>query len=175
MTVSKAHDMQKLTPSQENYLEWIYRLASEKGFVRTGEVAEKMKVKLPSVSRAVRGLVKVGLVDHKSYGKIELTDKGRRVGELIVRRDECLTRFLVQILGMEPKKAETEVHRLEHALNEEVLCRLEVLVDFALSSEAWMKRLGHRILNNISGLSRDSDFRIGETIVHGGRKQEKSE
>lgn len=166
--------MLKLTPSQENYLEWIYRL-SLKGPVRIGEVAKKMDVKLPSVSRAVKGLADAGLLSHKSYGNINLTDLGLKVGSAIVRRDECLTRLLVEILGMDPEAADPEVHRLEHVLGEEVLQRLEILVSFALSSEAWMKRLKHRIDIKINELEGFDDFRIGEASVHGGHKREKQE
>lgn len=166
--------MKKLTPSQENYLEWIYRLA-DKGPVRIKDLAERMNVKLPSVSRAVKGLTESGLVIHKSYSNIDLTNEGREVGQGIIRRDECLTRLLVQILGMTPGEADPEVHRLEHVLGEEVLRRLEILVDFALSSEAWMKRLKHRIRSDISQLGQDPHFRVGETIVHGGHEREKDD
>jgi len=166
--------MLRLTPSQENYLEWIYRL-SKKGPVRIGELAVRLNVKRPSVSRAVRDLAKVGLVDHKTYGDIRLTDDGQQIGAAIVRRHGCLTRLLVEILGIHPDKAEREVHRIEHVLREEVLLRLEVLVDFALSSEAWMKRLKHRIHNIEKGLEQNLNFRIGETTVHGGGDREKGD
>ena len=166
--------MKKLTRSQENYLECIYRLA-EKGPVRIKDLADRMDVKLPSVSRAVKGLAENGLVNHKSYSDIELTAEGRRVGQIIVRRDECLTKLLVGILGMSPTDAYPEVHRLEHVLGGEVLRRLEVLVEFALSSEAWMKRLRYRIRININEIGQDVPFRIGETSVHGGHEMEKDD
>jgi hypothetical protein len=76
---------------------------------------------------------------------------------------------------MEPEDAACEVHRLEHGLGEEVLYRLEVLVDFALSSEAWIKRLKHRINHNMNKSRRISGFKIGETLGHGGKKQEKQQ
>jgi len=164
--------MPKLTPSQENYLEWIYRL-SMTGPVRIGELASKMDVKLPSVTRAVQGLAKVNLVAHKSYGHIQLTDIGHRVGQAIVQRDACLTRFLVQVLGMTPENAEPEVHRLEHVFGEEVLKRLDVLLDFALSSDAWIKRLQHRISRAMRESSPGSAFRIGDADIHGGQHREK--
>jgi DtxR family Mn-dependent transcriptional regulator len=125
----------ELTPSQENYLEWIYRF-SQDGPVRVRDLAAKVGVKDPSASRAVTGLVKSGLVRHEVYGRIELTDEGRRVGEAIVRRGYCLTSLLVEILGMDQAEADCEVHRLEHVLGEEVLSRLEILVEFAGTSPA---------------------------------------
>jgi len=64
--------MRTLTPSQENYLEWIYRLSLD-GPMRMGDLATKLGVKAPSASRAVTGLVGLGLVIHQVYGRIELT------------------------------------------------------------------------------------------------------
>jgi len=162
-----------LTASQENYLEWIYRGIAAGKVVRSRDVAAKLGVKLPSVSRAVGQLAKNGLVRHESYGVIELTAAGRAAGRAIVRRDDCLTRLLVEVLGMDEVAADPEVHRLEHVLGEEVLQRLEVLVDFATSSEAWLKRLHHRmsLLGDLGG--DDESIAVGQTSLHAGLSSEK--
>jgi len=164
--------MRELTPSQENYLEWIYRF-SQDGPVRVRDLSAKVGVKDPSASRAIGGLVKSGLVHHEAYGKIELTEEGRRVGEAIVRRDDCLTRLLVEILGMEPAEADSEVHRLEHVLGDEVLARLEVLVEFAGTSAAWVRRLQHRIRTEAQRVEGTGGYRIGATHMHAGSATEK--
>jgi len=165
--------MKQLTPSQENYLEWIYRLATQ-GEVRIGDLVKKLGVSEPSASRAVAGLMKIGLVDHPTYGAVDLTEEGRLAGEAIVRRDECLTRLLVDLLDMDQEEADPEVHRLEHVLGEEVLKRLEILLDFTCSSEAWLKRLHHRIRTSepVSG-KEQKGYRIGETTIHAGKSKER--
>jgi Mn-dependent DtxR family transcriptional regulator len=164
----------KLTPSQENYLEWIYRFSQE-GPVRARDLARKLGVRLPSVSRAVSGLTRAGLIRHESYGTIELTEEGARAGAEIVRRDDCLTRLLVEVLNMHPREADPEVHQMEHALGEEVLARLEVLIDFALSSDAWIKRLHHRIGSRAAaGGHAKSPYRVGAALLHAGLEREKA-
>ena len=132
------------SPSEENYLEWIYRF-SQKGPVRPKDLAAKLGIKPPSVTKAVSSLVKKGFVRRNSRGALALTDQGKTVGRAVLRRDECLTTLLVEILDMPPGAADREVHRLEHVLSEEVLTRLEALVDFTRSSPAWLKRLHLRI------------------------------
>jgi Mn-dependent DtxR family transcriptional regulator len=139
-----------------------------------------MGVKEPSVSRAVGGLVKEGLVRHEVYGKIELTDKGRAVGAELIRRTDCLSRLLVDLLSMPPEAAAAEVHRMEHVLGaaevhrmehvlgDEVLSRLEVLVDFAASSPAWLKRLHYRIRTEAQKLETASGYELGAKPIHGG-------
>jgi len=162
-----------LTPSQENYLEWIYRLA-EQGPVRVGELARRMAVRLPSASRAVNGLAEAGLVRHESYGLVELTPGGRTAGREIIRRHACLTRLLVEVLGMEQDKAGVEVHRLEHTLSAEVLSRLEIMVDFALSSEPWIKRLQFRIQSRGETADPHLGVQIGTTNLHAGGENEEN-
>lgn len=159
--------MHQLTPSQENYLEWIYRLSLD-GPVRMGDLASRLGVKAPSASRAVTGLARLGLVNHQVYGRIELAPEGVRVGRALVRRSDCLTRLLVDILGMDSAAAVPEVHRLEHVLGREVHSRLEVLVEFAGSSPAWVKRLRHRIEQRTELDDDPVGFGIGRTEIHVG-------
>jgi DtxR family Mn-dependent transcriptional regulator len=155
-----------LTPSQENYLGAIHELAAA-GPVQVKDLAARVGVRLPSVTRAVRTLVRNGLVSHESYGRIELTNLGREVGGQIARRAACLRRLLTDLLGMEPAEAGPEVNRLEHMLSEEVLSRLEVLNDFALSSDAWIRRLRVRL----QGRGRSGPglyYRVGAASAHAG-------
>ncbi len=165
--------MKKLTGSQENYLEWVYRLSLE-GPVHLRNLAEKVGVRLPSASRAVSGLALKGLVKHEKYGSVALTAEGESVGQEIVRRDQCLTQFLVEVLAMNPSEADPVVHRMEHVIDSEVLNRLEVLVEFALSSPAWVRRLHHRMQERATPGPSDVDYQVGEARVHGGAKQEKN-
>jgi DtxR family Mn-dependent transcriptional regulator len=165
---------QKLTGSQENYLEYIFRNAPKEG-IRVRDLAAKLRVALPSVTRAVSVLKNRGLVRHQSYGKIQLTDEGEAVGREIVRRDACLTRILVEIFAMTESEADPHVHRLEHVIDESVLLRLEAFADFALESPAWIKRLRHRIDQNVAAKPGMSiTYNVGSSILHRGARREKS-
>ena len=157
----------QLTPSQENYLEWISRLSGD-GPVHNSAVAEKIGVSLPSVSRAIKGLARLGLVEHKSYGSIKLTAHGKKLAEELERRHKCLTRLLVDVLGFSAEKAAAEVHRLEHVVSYDVLKRLETLVDFAISSEAWIKRLRLRMRDSSDNPDLNSRVVVGKSKVHAG-------
>lgn len=161
------------TPSQENYIEWIYRLSAA-GPVRSGQLAEKLGVTRPSATRAIASLVKKRLVIHKPYGEIRLTQEGRNLGRAIVRRDDCLTDLLVTVLGMTPESADPEVHRLEHVLSDDVLPRLEALVNFATSSDAWLRRLHYRIANTSQEPRGTPAFVAGCSGIHQGEPSEKT-
>ena len=155
----------KTTPAQENYIESIYLMSRSKP-VRASELAENLGVKRASVSKFISSLVNEGFVHHESHGDIILTDKGTELAKAIIRRDHCLTRLLVDVCGMPAEQAFSEVHRLEHVISDEVLIRLEILVDFACSSEAWLKRLQYRIKTAQTDHSSEQALQVGQTPVH---------
>jgi DtxR family Mn-dependent transcriptional regulator len=130
----------KLTPSQENYLEHIWYL-SEKGSVRVVDLAEAVGVKRPSVTRAVNNLTGLGLLRHEQYGTIEFTAEGYNTALYIVRREASLKRFMTEVLHLSPGKADQEVCRIEHAVGDEVLRRLDVLVNFIKSNKTVRNKL----------------------------------
>lgn len=157
----------RTSPSEENYVETIYRL-SEKGPVRPGELARVLGVSRPSVTKAIASLASKGFVRHEPYDEIALTERGVALGKAVVRRNDCLRDLLVHVLGMSEESAEREVHRLEHVLSDEVLARLEALVEFACSSDAWLRRLHHRIDNALRQPTEASPFLVGDSDIHQG-------
>jgi DtxR family transcriptional regulator, Mn-dependent transcriptional regulator len=138
----------KLTPSQENYLEHIWRLSSN-GAVRAVNLADSVGVKRPSVTRAINTLAHLGLVQHEHYGDIELTPKGYRTAQYIAYRDRCLKQFMTQVLRLDSATADEEVCRVEHAVSEIVVQRLDVLSNF-ISSHGSLKKEISRLIKEKS-------------------------
>lgn len=156
-----------LTPSQENYLEHIFRL-SKGGSVRMREIAAAAGVRLPSVSRAIARLTEAGLVRHPAYGSVEITAEGVRAAQSVVRRDACLAGLLEEVLQMNPDEAAAEVCRLEHVVGESVLARLEILVEHvrAPQSKAWHKGLKRKLEKNASRAGTKPAARVGTANPH---------
>ena len=160
------------TPAQENYVEAIYYL-SLKGPVRPSALASALGVKRASVSKFIGRLVSQGLVTHVPRGELSLTDAGLELAKSILKRDQCLTRLLVEVCNMTPEEAEPEVHRLEHVISDPVLFRLEKLVEFACSSSAWLKRLHLRMDVKQTSSKDQQAMMVGSTEVHQGNKRDK--
>lgn len=161
----------RLTASQENYLEHIFRLGRSAP-VRVRDIAKAAGVRLPSVTKAMGRLVEAGLARHEAYGRVEITERGLRAARLVERRDECLTRLLVEVLGMPATRAASEVCRLEHSVGSEVLARLEALVDHASgpASARWRRSLQRRLAELPVRPEEREDVRVGavEPHVHAG-------
>ena len=156
--------VKKLTASQENYLELILGLSLH-GPVRIRDIADAGGVRLPSVTRAITQLAKAKLVRHESYGAVEITKRGLEVARSVVRRDDCLSRLLTEVLLLPEDDAAAEVCRMEHVISHDVLLRLEILVEHACGKRS-VKWLG-QLQENLDSLSPEQrDIIVGNANPH---------
>ena len=103
--------------SAENYLEAILAL-SEKGNVRSIDVAQHLNFSKPSVSRAMSLLRENGYVSMDDDGLLHLTDTGYEIASRIYERHQLLTTWLTR-LGVDPKVAAEDACKIEHDLSVE--------------------------------------------------------
>ena len=103
--------------SAENYLEAILAL-SEKGNVRSIDVAQHLNFSKPSVSRAMSLLRENGYVIMDDDGLPHLTDTGYEIASRIYERHQLLTTWLTR-LGVDPKVAAEDACKIEHDLSVE--------------------------------------------------------
>ena len=115
--------MPTMTKSLEDYIETIYVLIKEKGAARVRDVAADLKVKMPSVVKAMAELKKLELVVQEPYGDIGLTAKGRKVATGVLTRHTILKAFLVK-LGVTEKTADNDACLMEHILSAQTMDRI---------------------------------------------------
>ena len=121
---------EKLSESQEDYLEVILDLERENKVARAKDIADWVKVNKSSVTGALRSLSEKGLVNYAPYDIITLTTKGRRLAVEIVRRHEALKDFFVKVLLIEADEAEEAACKVEHAISKNIIDRLINFVEF---------------------------------------------
>ena len=110
------------------YLEAIYYMWSEKEPLRSARLADWLGVSRPTVAVGLRRMARDGFVRMNGRKEIELTRRGMREAESIVRRHRIMERWLTDGLGLDWVTADAEAARLEHAVSEVVEQRLyEVL------------------------------------------------
>jgi DtxR family Mn-dependent transcriptional regulator len=120
-----ATEKASISQQAEEYLEAIYRLEKKRGYARTMELARELEVVPGSVTNTIKGLEKRGLVVHKPYKGVKLTEKGRKVASNVVRRHRLAERFLTDILHLDWSEVHDAACKLEHALSPEILNPLE--------------------------------------------------
>ena len=109
----------KESESIEEYLETMCRLAESGEKLSTGNIAKMLGVSHASVSEMVKKLERDGYVRHTPYRGAELTEKGRALGNKILRRHRLIERFLERV-GMRRSRIHNEACRLEHAVSDEL-------------------------------------------------------
>lgn len=107
--------------SGENYLEAILMLENIKGTVHSVDVANKLNVSKPSVSRAVTILKKDGYLQDNEGTELKFTQKGRDKANDVYARHKLLTEFLMMITGVEEEQAEENACRVEHDIDADIV------------------------------------------------------
>jgi len=118
-----------LSERAADYLETIYLLSLRQDTVGVSQVAEERGVTTPTARAAISRLKADGFVRQRRYGKVVLTEAGRRRAATVYRSHTVLFRFLHDVLDVEPERANAEACRLEHGLSENTLERLVLFLD----------------------------------------------
>ena len=61
-----------LTPSEEDYIEMIYRLTLENDKVQVKDISKKLNIKPPSVTKMIKKLDNKEILNYKRYDIIQL-------------------------------------------------------------------------------------------------------
>ena len=95
-------------------------LQKENGFARSVDVARKLNVTKPSVSRAMSILKAGGYIEYSGGSALRLTEKGEAKAEEVYGRHVMLTHFLEEITSVPPDQAEENACRIEHDIDKDV-------------------------------------------------------
>lgn len=114
----------KLQESGENYLEMIYVLSNQTGYVRSVDVANAMSFSKPSISRAMTILKKAGHIEVDKDGQITLTESGLNIARRVYSRHNLLTDYLIA-LGVSRETAAADACRMEHVISQETFEKIK--------------------------------------------------
>ena len=117
----------KLGKSREDYLEAMYILKRQKGYVRNFLLCNYLNYSKASVSVAIRGLVAEGYVIKDEHGYVELTAEGKKIAKKVYARHLLLEEFL-ELIGVSPETANHDACRMEHTISEESYKKIQELV-----------------------------------------------
>ena len=112
----------------EDYLEMIYRIVKDKGYIRAVDLAEALNIQASSVTKMIQKLDKEGFVKYEKYRNIALTEKGEKYGEFLIWRDKTLDKFLS--LLSKQGNIEEQVEGIEHYITPPTMCLIFSLIKF---------------------------------------------
>jgi DtxR family Mn-dependent transcriptional regulator len=116
--------------SKEDYLSTIYRHRNNEGGIKATQLAEQLDISNAAVTDMMKKLSRDGLVNYTRYKGIKLTGQGESYARNMVRRHRIWELFLQRIVGMPWDKVHDEAENLEHSSSDELVNRLEEMLDF---------------------------------------------
>ncbi len=129
-----------LTESLEDYIEAIAELTEAEGHAHTKRIADRLNVKMPSVTGAIRQLKKLNYIIYNTHCPVILTPEGKAIADNVIHRHQVLKKFFSDVLGMQLRKASDTACHLEHVVDADTIRR------FVLFSEAIERRLDSKKL-----------------------------
>lgn len=111
------------SPAEQDYLKQIYLLQEDSGRATTQMLADRLRVKPPSVTAMIKRLAEDHggpLVRHEPYRGVELTERGLAVALEMLRHHRLIELFLSELLSVPWDRVHEEAERLEHVLSEDL-------------------------------------------------------
>lgn len=124
-----------MNKSGEDYLEAVLNIESENGVVRTTDIAARLNVSKPSVNIAMNVLSAEGYINHETYGKITLTEKGKVHASMVYKRHTTLVRFLRDILNVSEEVSKRDACLIEHDVSSETMEKIASYLEGHLGAE----------------------------------------
>ena len=120
----------KISASLEDYLEAAYKIIEEKQTVKAVEISRRLNVGRSSVTEALKTLADKQLVNYGRYNTISLTPEGEKKAKQVVLKHNVLSKFLTQVLDVNPEEAQENACRIEHVISDNVLEKMICFIEF---------------------------------------------
>src|SRR5215211_5889620 len=116
--------------SEENYLKTIYHLQVGNDAVTTNALAEKLHTKPASVTDMMKKLNAKKLLHYKPYYGFYLSNEGKKIALIIIRRHRLWEYFLAEKLKFSWNEVHEVAEELEHVSSKKLIDKLDEYLDF---------------------------------------------
>lgn len=119
------------TSTVEDYLKAILleeQVLPAGQLVTMGQIAGALAVAPGTVTAMVKTLERSALVTYEPYSGVRLSEEGRREALNVLRRHRLIELFLVEKLGLDWSEVHEEAERLEHAMSERLINRIDEIL-----------------------------------------------
>jgi len=131
----------------EDYLEVVYELIRSKGYARVSDIAERLNVKLPSVTNMLQKLHGMDLIVYERYRGLTLTPKGEEIAKFSQQKHLTIIKFL-KILGVTEKIAQSDAEGIEHHVHKNTIRQIQRFVEYANKHPTWFKAFSESEIKN---------------------------
>ena len=114
--------------SEEDYLKAIYKLTPKDAPINTNSIADTLATKASSVTDMIKKLAEKKLVNYVKYQGVTLTETGKKVAVLVIRKHRLWETFLVEKLNFTWDEIHEVAEPLEHIKSTKLIDRLDELL-----------------------------------------------
>ncbi len=126
--VKRGNRERELSEAQERYVECIADAERNHGHAHISLLADSLGVRKPSVVQMTTRLEDKGIIKRNDK-EVVLTRFGRGIAGELRGRHALLQAFMIKILEMDIKKASQEACRLEHAVSNDFMRGIRILME----------------------------------------------
>lgn len=120
-----------LSLTEENYLKAVFHLTEEApSGTGTNDLATQLKVTPATANNMVKRLREKDFLHYEKYGKITLTDAGRKIAIGVLRKHRLWETFLYEKLDFSWDEVHEVAEQLEHIRSEKLIEKLEIFLDY---------------------------------------------
>ena len=122
----------QLSKNEEDYIKALFSLTVESRHknVGTNRLAEYLNLSPASVNSMLKKLKLKLLVDYQKYGKLQLTDSGKKIALTMLRKHRLWETFLCNHLNFDWDEVHEIAEQLEHINSTKLIDELDKFLDF---------------------------------------------
>lgn len=118
------------SPTEENYLKALFILSNENGKTGVNELSKFLGIKMPSVNSMIKKLADKKLVQYASYKPLVLTEVGKKMAALIVRKHRLTEMYLVEKMGFSWDEVHDIAEQIEHVNSNAFFDKMDEVLGF---------------------------------------------
>lgn len=119
-----------LSQTEENYLKAMFVLMDPKGETTVNELSKHLDIKMPTVNGMMKRLAEKGLVSYESYKPVKLTEEGKKLAALVIRKHRLTEMFLVEKMGFGWEEVHNIAEQIEHIQSTSFFDKMDELLDY---------------------------------------------
>jgi DtxR family transcriptional regulator, Mn-dependent transcriptional regulator len=119
-----------ISQTEENYLKALWNITGIKGEASVNELSKQLDIKMPTVNSMMKRLAEKGLVIYESYKPLKLTDKGKKLAAMIIRKHRLTEMFLVEKMGFGWEEVHDIAEQIEHIQSPAFFDKMDELLGY---------------------------------------------
>ncbi|MBZ0256778.1 metal-dependent transcriptional regulator [bacterium] len=119
-----------LGPIIEDYLKTVYAIGLDGTLVTPSMLAERFSVSPAAVTKMMKRLQTLNLVNYSRSNGVRLTQEGNKIAIEILRHHRLIELYLIKALGYRWDQVHEEAERLEHVISDVFVEKIDEYLGF---------------------------------------------